>query len=187
MKKIIAFFALISVSLLTFAQKGMPIAVYSVPVDSITKKITYEGVVEVKGLAAGDLYHRFADWFKSYYKNPTEVIRENDSTSFRIVGKPRFRLTNPPDKEGTRTDGGTEQYTITVIAKDGRFKYELTDFNWKQLSAFPSERWLDTKSQSYTVAYNDYLQQTDKYVQDLIASLKKAVTEAKPVKNKDNW
>lgn len=179
--------ALLTVSFMATAQKDKAITVFPVPVDSITKKITYEGVVEVKGVAAAELYHRFNDWFKSYYKNPAEVIRENDSTTFKIVGKPRFRLSNPADKEGTRTDAGIEQYTITVIAKDGRFKYELTDFNWKQLSAFAAEKWLDTKSASYTPAYNDYLQQTDKNAQEIVSALKKAVTETKAVKNKDNW
>ena len=37
--------------------KAVPVEPYKVPVDSVTGKITYEGIVEVKGVAAGELYH----------------------------------------------------------------------------------------------------------------------------------
>ena len=167
--------------------KTIAITPFKVPVDSITHKITYEGVVDVKGVAAGELYQRINAWFLSYYKNPTEVIRENDSTNHKMIGKPRFRLSNLPDKNGVKADGGVTQYTITVAAKDGRFKYEITEVNWKQLSSYPAERWMDTKSTSYAPVYNEYLQQLDKTALEVIASLKKAVTEVKAVKNKDNW
>lgn len=189
MKKILILLGFIIIGFIAIAQKNPDVIPYPypVPVDSITKKITYEGVVEVKGVSASDLFNRAHDWFMTFYKNPNEVIRTIDSVSHKIEGKPRFRLSNPADKEGTRTDAGITQYLITVIAKDGRFKYELTEFNWKQLSNFPAEKWLDMKSPSYTIAYNEYLQETDKQALEIIASLKKAVTELKPVKNKDNW
>ncbi len=187
MKKIIASIGLISISFLANAQKEPLVTPYAVQLDTITNKITYEGVAEVKGVSADELYSRFYSWFKTFYKNPTEVIRENDSTIHKIIGKPRFRISNPPDKQGNKTDAGIAQYTITVLAKDGRFKYELTDFSWKVISIFPAEKWLDTKSQSYVPAYNDYLQQLDKTALDVISSLKKAVVETKPIKNKDNW
>ena len=188
MRKAVSLLCMVLMSFVVSAQdKTTTVAPFKVPVDSITKKITYEGVVDVKGVAAGELYQRINAWFQSYYKNPSEVIRENDSTNHKMIGKPRFRLSNLPDKNGVRTDGGVTQYTITVAARDGRFKYEITDVNWKQLSVFPAEKWMDTKSASYAPVYNEYLQQLDKTAQEVIADLKKAVTEAKPVKNKDNW
>src|SRR5688572_22173895 len=85
--------------IVTSAAQKEPIETpYAVPVDSITKLITYEGVVEVKGHAAPALYQRANDWFQTYYKNPKEVVRENDSVKFRIVGKHLFKINNPPDK-----------------------------------------------------------------------------------------
>ncbi|MBL0105014.1 MAG: DUF4468 domain-containing protein [Bacteroidetes bacterium] len=187
MKKILAALCLISISMLAAAQKPSVATPVTLPTDSITKLITYEGVIEVKGVSADELYRRINDWFHSYYKNPTEVIRTNDSTAHKMIGKPRFRMSNPPDKEGTRTDAGITQYTITVAAKDGRYKYELTEFNWKQLSYFACEKWMDTKSPSYTNAYSDFLTQLDKYAIETIASLRDALTHAKSVKDKDSW
>jgi len=178
------------VSFLSFtgkAQKQPSLPVQQLPVDSITKLITYEGVTQTPNIKADVLYKRALKWFNSFYKNPTEAIRENDSLKFKIVGKPRFKIYNLPDKEGTITDGGLIQYTITVAAKDGRFKYELTEFNWKQQSYYACERWMDTKSQMYTPAYAEYLKQLDQYAKDLIKKLNDAMLHEKPVKDKDNW
>ena len=174
-------------TLIANAQKQPVIAPFVPPIDSITKLITYEKVVDVKGSTANVLYSRINDWFHSFYKNPTEVIRENDSIKFRIVGKPRFRMSNPPDKSGIKTDGGTVQYTITVAMKDNRFKYELTEFNWKQLSYYPCEKWMDTKSAFYLPAYNDYLIQLDKTANDVINAVIQAATHDKSAKDKDAW
>lgn len=169
------------------AQKNVVTPMPAMPVDSITRLITYEEVIEMKDLKAEIMYARILAWFRSYYKNPTEVIRENDSLKFRVVGKPRFKIYNPADKEGTKTDAGLVQYTLTVAAKDGRFKYEFTAYNWKQQSYYACERWLDTKAQLYTPLYNDYLLQVETYTKETINSLKNAVTKEKPVKDKDNW
>jgi hypothetical protein len=169
------------------AQKATPFPVPIIPVDSITHLITYEGVTESGGVSASELYHRAFEWFKTYYKNPNEVIRENDSVRMKITGKPRFKILNPADKNGVRTDGGTVQYTITLAVKEGRFRYELSEWNWKQLSNYPCERWLDKKSPSYTPAYDDYLIQLDQKAAEVISSLKNAMTHAKSVKDKDSW
>ena len=157
------------------------------PMDDITHKITYEEVVDASGKSAQEIYQKILAWFRMYYKNPGEVIRENDSTKFSVLGKPRFKISNPPDKEGTKSDAGVVQYTITVAAKDGRFKYELTDFNWKGNSYYACEKWYDNALPSYTPAMNEYLMQLDNNAKSIIADLKNSVTNEKPVKNKDDW
>jgi hypothetical protein len=182
MKKIFSLCAfLFLIATTTFAQKK------SAPVDSITHLITYEEVVQAPNISTDILYNRALAWFRNYYKNSGEVIRKNDITEHVIVGKPRFKIYNPADKEGTKTDAGLVQYTITVSAKEGRFKYELTEFNWKQNSYYAAERWLDKKALTYTIVYDDYLKQVDEYSRALIADLKNAMINEKPVKDKDNW
>ncbi len=187
MKKIILAILLAGVSLISFGQKNTLTTPFSPPIDSITKLYTYEGVVEVKNVAAEELYKRIYQWFKTYYKNPTEVIRENDSIKMSILGKPRFRITNLSPNDAGKTDGGIVQYTINVASKAGRFRYELTEFNWKQTSYYPCENWSNMKSPSYSPIYNDYLQQMDKYAVETINSLKNAVMVEKAVKDKDSW
>ncbi|MBP6335496.1 MAG: DUF4468 domain-containing protein [Bacteroidia bacterium] len=171
-----------------YAQENKTTTSAPVPVDPITKMITYEGVVEVKGETAATLYKRALEWFKTNYKNPTDVIRENDEAGNKIVGKHRFKIMNPPDKNGVREgDAGLIEYTITVSSRDGRFKYEITQFSWKQASVYPCERWLQTTEPGYKPAYNDYLIQLDKEILVLISNLKDYMAHAKPVKDKDNW
>ncbi|MFM7217436.1 MAG: hypothetical protein ACKO1U_05405, partial [Bacteroidota bacterium] len=92
MRTLVAVSFLFAFPNLLFAQKKVEVAAPVLPVDSITKLISYEGVSEVKDVAADVLYQRALQWFKSYYKNPTELIRENDSIKLRITGKPRFRI-----------------------------------------------------------------------------------------------
>jgi hypothetical protein len=169
------------------AQKNTTTTATPVPVDPITKLITYEGVVDVKGASANTLYTRALDWFNTHYKNPSDVIRENDADGAKIVGKARFKITNPPDKSGTRGDAGLVQYTITLAARDGRYKYEIQEISWKQLSVYPCERWLDKTAAGYLPVYNEYLIQVDKEMMDLIASFKDHLSHEKPVKDKDNW
>jgi hypothetical protein len=187
MRKIFLAFVLVGSYFISYAQKEPLTTPFAVPIDTVSKLITYQAVIDVKGTAANVLYSRILNWFNTYYKNPTEVIRENDSVKFSITGKPRFKLDNPAGAEGSKLDGGTVQYTITVAAKDGRFRYELTEFNWKQLSYFPSERWLDTKAASYLPIYNDYLQQIDKNSAEVIKSLINAATHEKKGEKKDDW
>jgi len=169
------------------AQENTTTEATPVPVDPITKMITYEGVVEVKGASAKTLYERALEWFNTNYKNPSDVIRENDAEGNKIVGKHRFKITNPPDKSGMRGDAGMVQYTLTLASRDGRFKYEITDFGWKLASAYPCERWLDKSTAGYMNVYNDYLIQTDKEMVDLIAGFKDYMSHEKPVKDKDSW
>jgi hypothetical protein len=188
MKKPILLFLLTLISLAVQAQRKVEAAFApEMPVDSITHLITYEGVLEVKGVVAPELYKRTLDWFRSYYKNPSEVIRENDSLKMRITGKPRFKIQNPPDKNGLKTDAGMVQYTIMVAAKDGRFRYELTEFNWKQTSYYPCERWLDESASSFNPVYFDYLRQLDATAEQVVTQLHESLSHAKGEKNREDW
>ncbi len=186
-KSTLSFLFVIAVNCSLLAQVSNTTTANPVPVDPITKLITYEGVVEVKGAPAKILYERTLEWFKTNYKNPTDVIRENDESGNKVVGKHRFKVTNPPDKSGVKGDAGSVQYTITISARDGRFKYEISEFGWKQLSVYPCERWLEKSEAGYQPVYNDYLILLDKEMLELIENFKDFISHEKPVKDKDNW
>lgn len=183
MKKIILqLFVLLLVlpSKFLFAQEKQQFNTDNIPVDKISKLITYTDVVQLKGVSTAVLYKRALDWFNTYYKNPADVIRESDSTKGTIVGKSRFKISNAPDKKGLRTDAGLIMYTIKVSVREGRYKYEITELNQKAASYTPLEPWLDN------TAYADYLEQIDTELRDTIDSLRKAMSTKPPVKN-DNW
>jgi hypothetical protein len=159
------------------------------PIDNETKLITYDKVVTLPDLKESkkeDLYNKALAWANAFYKNPTDVIREKNQEAGKIVCKARFKIQNEKDKTGFASDAGVVQYTLTIMVKDGRYRYHISNFNWKQLSYYPIERWLDASSPSYNPSYAYYLIQVNDYAYNLIADLEKFMAMKKKDK-KDDW
>lgn len=142
--------------------------------------------MQIPGVSAKELYSRGLNWFNTFFKNPSDVIRETDSVKGKISGKARFKIYNEADKSGLRTDAGNTEYTIKLETKDGKYRYIFTDINWKQASYYPAERWLDTKAQSYKKVFTYYLEQTDSTILSTSDNLE-SFMKAPPVKKKDDW
>jgi hypothetical protein len=158
----------------------------TLPIDSTTKLIAYTKVVEVNGVRKEELFHRALLWANSYYKNPADVIREKDSINGKILCKARFKIYNEADKKGIVTDAGDVMYNLTIQVKENRYRYELTKFNWQQISAFPAERWLNTKSEAFIPAYAFYLTELDEKAKEVISSLQDKMKAVNQIK-KDDW
>ncbi len=155
----------------------------NLPVNQDSKLITYTEVVKTEG-SADALFTKAHKWFFSYYKNPNNVVKE--SANHKIVARPRFKILNPPDKKGIQTMGGIVLYSFNVIFKDGRYKYTITNIEWKQNSKYPVERWLDKTAASYKPKYEFYLQQVNKEITKNIEQLNKAISKA-PKKAEEDW
>jgi hypothetical protein len=156
------------------------------PIDEESKRINFEKIVDVEDAKQGDLFDRAVTWIESYYNNPADVVREKNKDMGRILCKARFKIFNPPDKHGLATDAGVVQYTLTILFKDGKYKYEFTDYNWKQLSYYPAERWMNTSSPTYNESYAHYLEQVDEYTAKTTHELEEAMVEKKKEK-KTPW
>lgn len=158
------------------------------PVDDATKLITYTKVNEVAGVSMKDLYNRAITWCTIFYKNPTEVIRERDSVNGEIICKARYKIMNQADKKGFVTEAGVVMYTLKLSFKDGKYKYIITDINWKQASYYAIEKWMDQKSPSYKSEFDFYLQQVDEKSKEVIKDFEKAFKSAgNPAVKKDDW
>ena len=168
------------------AQKKEPFDPHNLPVLVDTKVITYVEIIPVPGIHGMEVLTRGLNWFKSFYKNPTDVIRSVDSISGKIEGKARFKIYNPADKKGLRTDAGNVEYSIMLNCKEAKFRYFITGMNWKQASYYPVERWQDTTAQYYKKAYDYYLEQADSTVHGIIENLKSFMTKP-PAEKKDDW
>lgn len=186
MKLIFAAIIIASSSIIVFAQTEQKPAP-KMPVSEITKLITYTDVVQIAGLNQKQLYERALHWFNNYYTNPTDVIREKDDKAAKIVGKGRYKIYTPEDKKGVKADVGAVQYTINFEARDGRYKVELTEFNWKQISYYPIEKWMDKQDAGYKANYDYYLLQTDEFAKGVMKDLEKAMKTEPPKDNRDNW
>ena len=173
-------YLILSIIFVSFSLNGLA---QNLPVDSESKLITYSEVVSTEG-SADALYSKGHKWFFSNYKNPNNVVKE--SGDHKIVARPRFKILNPPDKKGIRTMGGIVLYSFTVIFKDGRYKYTITNVEWKQNSKYPVERWMDKSAASYKTKYEAYLQQVDAEINKTISKFKESVSKA-PKKAEEEW
>lgn len=182
------FCAIVVFGLLNFQSLAqVPKSTAKLPVDETTKLITYSKVNEVAGQSKDVLFDRAVEWATTYYKNPTDVIREKDKEGGKMVCKARYKISNPADKKGLITEAGLVQYTLNVQFKEGRYKYELTEINWKQISNYPVEKWMDTTSAYYKPEFDFYLQQVDQQSKEILKSLEKACAVAKAANKKDDW
>lgn len=163
----------------------IPVAYSQIPVDETTKKITYKEVVTVEGGIPSKMYNQCIEWVNSQYVNAADATRVRDPESGIIEIRHRIKVYNV-DKDGNKTtDAGIVQYDLKLEFKDGRYRYTFTSFNVLTVSRFPLERWLDKNDPAYTPACDLYIQQVDKAVREIIASLKEGM-KPKVVKE-DNW
>ena len=178
-----------------FGQKETP----KLPIDSSTSKITYSEVVHVDSLAnKQELFSRAREWFAKAYKSSTNVIQMEDKESGKIVGKALMQVYHKA--LGTEYQSGYINYTISIYIKDGRYKYEVTDFHHTgQLvsggNRIPDcgacEKMINTTDKSmgvsYQKIYNYYLAQMDNNIKDLISGLKAAMSTKTTNTKKDDW
>jgi len=95
------------------------------PKDSISGKVSYQGVVQVPGATQAALYARAKKWMETA-PGPTPLTIENqDAMAGKITGKTSELVMQ-------NLFGANVQVplwrTITIQVKPGRFRYQITDF-----------------------------------------------------------
>lgn len=148
-----------------------------IPKSAETGLFCYEEVVQQPDGNKQELYRRLMTWVNKFYKNPRDVIKEQKDESQELLIVHRFKIFNIPEK-GPKTDAGLVEYKLRITCKDGRYRYELTNIQWKQTSSFPIERWVDPKYAKGHNEYASYLKQTDEQIRLILEALEKAMSEA---------
>ena len=154
------------------------------PIDDVTKLITYQEVVQEEG-DKESFFNRAIGWINEYYPNPVDVTKTRDPQTGKIEGLHRFKIKNT-DAEGLVTDAGVIQYEFTLEFKEGRYRYIMTNFVFKQNSRIPVEKWMNKNDPQYNMNWDSYLQQTDDFARSWIESLK-AGMKPKPAAKDDEW
>lgn len=154
--------------------------------DSKTNLITYSEVPEVASVSAGDLYDRAMKWGNDHYKNFAEKLRKQDKEAGEMEIFARFPF-YAYDKKGVKTTSrqGLAQYTLTILFKDGRYKYTVTDLNFKASSYQPLEAWLDREDPN-AENHSYYLTDIDAEIRETIKSMKDALASGGD-KSEDDW
>ena len=155
----------------------------TIPVDSSSKTIMYREVVSQDGVK-DILYDRCAEWFRSYYVNPTSVFRIQDKVNGKIEGTGRFKLYSFLQDE-TRIDAGMINYDIKIELRDNKFRFTINNFQLKAASRYPLEKWLNKNDPAYNPKWDEYLYQVDTTMKNLVVKLKEGM-KPKVIK-KDEW
>lgn len=154
-----------------------------IPVDPETKLITYKEVVTVAGTPA-ELFNRAIEWINKQYKNPVDATKVRDQASGVIEIIHRIELTRI--EKGAQLVAGRVDYEMKLEMKDGRFRYTISNFNMKDASRQPLERYMNKQDKSYIPAWDDYLKQVDDFTLKMIESMKRGM-QAPAVKKPDTW
>lgn len=112
MKKISTLILSLFVASFAFAQ---------LPVDSVTKKITFTDVVSVDGATKDQLYARAKN-----LNMLRENIKKDDKAEGTYSYKGSFPVKYPAPQKGMM-HSGTVNYVTTIFVKDGKYKYTITD------------------------------------------------------------
>jgi len=182
MKKLIFSLIISGFCFTAFSQNTVVVPKFNI--DSVSKKITYTAVVPQTGIK-DTLYNRAVHWGGKFFKSFQSVAKVMSKPDGKVEGIAKFKIYHATQKDSTKLDAGMVSFTFTILCKENKYKYTITDLNSKGVSYFPLERWLDKKDPAYTTECDLYLMQVDKYMQDLIKSLKKGMLEA--AKRDDTW
>jgi len=194
MKKMFFLFGLF-ISTHCFAQKETP----NLPIDSETKKINYSEVVFLdSSITKQELFSRAREWFAKAYKSSLNVVQMEDKESGKIIGKALMQVYHKA--LGANYPSGYINYTISIYLKDGRYKYEITNFyhsgeytgSGNKIPDYGAcEEMINTTKKtmgiSYQKTFNYYLFQMDRDIKVLISDLKSSMIKNVVATNKDNW
>ena len=154
------------------------------PRDENTKLVTYKGVVNQQG-TSDVLYERAVKWANKYFSNPSAVIQKADKAGSVLTCLVSTKITTLSNDGKTSVMAGMVYYTLTIEAREGRYRYIITDIHKREQVQYPIEKWFDTSKPEWTTARYDHLNQIDQAIQKLIADLKEGMKPEKVIV--DEW
>ncbi len=103
------------------------------PVDEKTGKVTYTEVVQLdSSVTKSQIYTTAREWIATTFKSAKNVIQMDDKESGKIIAKGNLQLVgivmHSLLRNGNSQCMGHMNFTLSIQAKDGRYKYILTDF-----------------------------------------------------------
>lgn len=89
--------------------------------------LKYSEVIQVDSASANELYNRAKFWLASSYNSSKDVLQIDNKNDGQILGKALFSF-NQTFLDRSGQTKGSIKYTISITVKDGRYKYEVTEF-----------------------------------------------------------
>ncbi len=152
----------------TFEQKGPS----KMPYNTATQEFQYTGTITQDSVGKNVLMVRAERWFKTFYKNPSSVIKEKTDSS--IVGKYQFNIFNT--STGNKLSSGFVHYTFKITCRDNQYTYNVTRINLKSASYFGIENWLTPKNKKEEKNSAEYFEQIAEHLTNLESHLKEVMS-----------
>lgn len=150
------------------------------PYDTLSGKITLTEVVQTEGISKDELYTRAREWYAHTFKNAESVLQMDDKEAGKLIGK---------GFSHSSKDAFTDiWYTISVSVKDGRYKYEVSDIYYRNISSGTT---FTTSIENYysegvvKAAHQRRYEATTESLYTLLQSLNAAMN--KKASKKDDW
>lgn len=89
--------------------------------------LEYSEVIQVDSASQNELYNRAKIWFATNYNSAVDVLQMDNKDEGQIIGKAVIKY-EPTVFQGSEQTKGSIKYTIKIYLKDGRYKYEISDF-----------------------------------------------------------
>jgi len=106
------------------------ILLMSVSIGSFSQEpLTYSEVVEVSGVNKDELFVRGREWFNENFKSSKDVLQVTDKDNGELLGKGIMEVTYTYRYLGERTITSDVGFQMNVWVKDGKYKYEMTNFS----------------------------------------------------------
>lgn len=168
----------------------------TLPIDSITGKITYTEVVKVDSATKDKLYSRALEWFANTFKSAKSAIDLSDREAGFIKADNDVNIPSYKTRGSGRVlIAGVIKFSFQINCKDGKFKYIITDLKHAKIrqddAAACSVGALEKPKENMCMWNNDWQSvkaHADEDIRKLINDLVQAMTKSsKGSPTKNDW
>ncbi len=152
------------------------------PVDTETKKVTFQETVSLDTVSRDELYQRSKDWISIFYK--TDKYSPDDKANYKIGkdGELDIQLTY----DFKYKSHNTVTYSILIAQKEGKYRVTVTDFKIQKVGEKTIQTLETAMAKMSGQNKTEAVTQINKGVNDVIEDLKKFMITGKP-ENKEDW
>lgn len=159
--------------------------------------LKYSEVIKLDSTITKDeLYSRARHWFAVTFKDANSVLKSESKAEGELIAKPLIKYSQS-FLSGSSGTGGVIEYTVSIYLKDGRYKYEITNFYHRSYSEislgyiYSDDEYQGEIPILYTKnwfnrVYKDIKSNITEEVNSLIPSLKNSMQTKMEIKN-DEW
>ena len=116
---------LLCVPLIVISQVNDKEYISILPLDSSTGLVTFEEVINYKGVESDKLYSALREWFAISFNDSESALQMDDKESGKLIAKGRTKI----KVSGINIP---HNFILKIYIREGRFKYIITNIVYDQ-------------------------------------------------------